>query len=38
MGDTQPVVQCDKALVKQALKDCHAPNRRVEIEIAAKAK
>ena len=38
MGDTQPVVQCDKSLVKQALKDCHAPNRRVEIEIAAKAK
>ena len=38
MGDTQPVVQCDKALVKDALKDCHAPNRRVEIEIAAKAK
>jgi outer membrane protein OmpA-like peptidoglycan-associated protein len=38
MGDTQPVVQCDKALVKQSLKDCHAPNRRVEIEIAAKAK
>ncbi len=38
MGDTQPVVQCDKALVKQALKDCHAPNRRVEIEIAAKTK
>ncbi len=38
MGDTQPIVQCDKSLVKQALKDCHAPNRRVEIEIAAKAK
>ncbi len=38
MGDTQPVVQCDKALVKDALKDCHAPNRRVEIEILAKSK
>ncbi len=38
MGDTQPVVQCDKALVKDALKACHAPNRRVEIEIAAKGK
>lgn len=38
MGDSQPVVQCDKALVKDALKDCHAPNRRVEIEIAAKSK
>jgi len=38
MGDTQPVVQCDKALVKDALKECHAPNRRVEIEIIAKGK
>jgi outer membrane protein OmpA-like peptidoglycan-associated protein len=38
MGDTQPVVQCDKSLVKDDLKACHAPNRRVEIEIAAKGK
>lgn len=38
MGDTQPVVQCDKSLVKEALKECHAPNRRVEIEITSKAK
>ena len=38
MGDTQPVVQCDKTLVKTALKECHAPNRRVEIEIVGKAK
>jgi OOP family OmpA-OmpF porin len=38
MGDTQPVVQCDKSLVKDALKDCHAPNRRVEIEIVGKNK
>jgi OmpA-OmpF porin, OOP family len=38
MGDTQPVVQCDKSLVSDALKACHAPNRRVEIEIAAKGK
>jgi outer membrane protein OmpA-like peptidoglycan-associated protein len=38
MGDTQPVVQCDKALVKAALKECHAPNRRVEIEMVAKGK
>lgn len=38
MGDTQPVVQCDASLVKDALKECHAPNRRVEIEIVAKNK
>ncbi|OYY92760.1 MAG: hypothetical protein B7Y41_14365 [Hydrogenophilales bacterium 28-61-23] len=38
MGDTQPVVQCDKALATDALKECHAPNRRVEIEVIAKAK
>ncbi|MBI5330971.1 MAG: OmpA family protein [Betaproteobacteria bacterium] len=37
MGDAQPVAQCDKALVKDALKECHAPNRRVEIEVQAKA-
>ncbi len=38
MGDTQPVVQCDKTLAKDKLKECHAPNRRVEIEIVAKNK
>jgi len=38
MGDTQPVTQCDKTLAKPALKECHAPNRRVEIEIIGKAK
>ncbi len=38
MGDTQAVVQCDKALPKDKLKECHAPNRRVEIEIIAKTK
>lgn len=38
MGDTQTVVQCDKALPRDKLKECHAPNRRVEIEIIAKTK
>jgi outer membrane protein OmpA-like peptidoglycan-associated protein len=38
MGDTQPVTQCDKTLAKDALKECHAPNRRVELEIIGKAK
>jgi outer membrane protein OmpA-like peptidoglycan-associated protein len=38
MGDTQAVVQCDKSLPKAKLKECHAPNRRVEIEIVAKTK
>jgi OOP family OmpA-OmpF porin len=38
MGDTQPVVQCDQSLAKDKLKECHAPNRRVEIEIVAKSK
>ena len=38
LGDTQPVVQCDKALPSAQLKECHAPNRRVEIEIIAKSK
>ena len=38
MGDTQPVVQCAADLPKEQLKDCHAPNRRVEIEIVAKSK
>lgn len=38
MGDAQPVVQCDPNLPKADLKECHAPNRRVEIEIVAKPK
>ncbi len=38
MGDTQPVAQCDKILPKPALRDCHAPNRRVEIDILGTAK
>ena len=38
MGDTQPVTQCDKTLASADLKACHAPNRRVEIEIIGKAK
>lgn len=38
LGDTQPVVQCDAKLASEELKACHAPNRRVEIEIAGKAK
>jgi outer membrane protein OmpA-like peptidoglycan-associated protein len=38
VGDAQPVVQCAAGLASEELKACHAPNRRVEIEIAAKAK
>lgn len=38
MGDTQPVVQCAADLPKAELRACHAPNRRVEIEIVAKPK
>jgi outer membrane protein OmpA-like peptidoglycan-associated protein len=38
MGDTQPVVQCDKSLSKDKLIACLAPNRRVEIDVVAKAK
>ncbi len=38
MGDTQTVVQCDPSLPSAKLKECHAPNRRVEIEIIAKTK
>ncbi len=38
MGDTKPVVKCDKALAGEALKACNAPNRRVEIEIVGKAR
>jgi outer membrane protein OmpA-like peptidoglycan-associated protein len=38
VGDGQPVVQCDAKLPKEQLRECHAPNRRVEIEITAKSK
>ena len=38
VGDTQTVVQCDKTLPSDKLKECHAPNRRVEIEIVGKNK
>ncbi|MFP5381211.1 MAG: OmpA family protein [Gammaproteobacteria bacterium] len=37
-GDTQPVVDCDMTLAKDALKACLAPNRRVEIEITGAKK
>ncbi len=33
MGDARPIVDCDMRLAKDALKDCLAPNRRVEIEV-----
>jgi len=38
VGDTQPVVQCDMKMPKRKLIDCLEPNRRVEIEVTAKAK
>ncbi len=38
MGDTQPVVDCDMKLAKDALKACLAPNRRVEIEVTGAKK
>lgn len=38
LGDTQPVVQCDASLPRDELRECHAPNRRVEIEIVARRK
>lgn len=38
VGDTQPVVQCDMKLPKKELIQCLEPNRRVEIEVTAKAK
>lgn len=38
MGDTQPVVDCDMKLAKDALKTCLAPNRRVEIEVTGAKK
>ncbi|MEW5769354.1 MAG: OmpA family protein [Pseudomonadota bacterium] len=36
MGDSQPVAQCAADLPREQLRECHAPNRRVEIEIVAK--
>ncbi len=36
LGDTQPVVHCDSAMPREHLRDCHAPNRRVEIEVIAR--
>jgi outer membrane protein OmpA-like peptidoglycan-associated protein len=38
VGDTQPLVECASELPKDQLKECHAPNRRVEIEILVKSK
>ena len=38
VGDTQPVVDCDMTLAKDALKACLAPNRRVEIEVTGAKK
>ena len=38
MGDTKPVVDCDMKQAKDALKQCLAPNRRVEIEVAGAQK
>jgi len=38
VGGTQPVVQCDSAMPRAKLRACHAPNRRVEIEVIAKSK
>jgi len=37
-GSSQPVVQCDMKQPSKQLAACLAPNRRVEIEIVAKAK
>ncbi|MDD3530724.1 MAG: OmpA family protein [Gallionellaceae bacterium] len=37
-GDGQPVVECDLKQPKKKLVDCLAPNRRVEIEVEAKAR
>jgi len=37
VGSSQPVVQCDMKLPSKELAACLAPNRRVEIEVAAKA-
>lgn len=38
MGDSKPVVDCDMKMAKSELKQCLAPNRRVEIEITGAAK
>lgn len=38
VGDTQPVVQCDEQMPKAERIACLAPNRRVEVEVIAKAK
>jgi outer membrane protein OmpA-like peptidoglycan-associated protein len=38
VGDTQPVAECDMKKPKAELIVCLAPNRRVEIEVMAKAK
>lgn len=38
MGDTKPVVECDMKQAKEALKDCLAPNRRVDIEVTGAKK
>lgn len=38
VGDTQPVVNCDMAQPKEALKACLAPNRRVDIEVTGAKK
>ncbi|MFZ5485340.1 MAG: OmpA family protein [Pseudomonadota bacterium] len=37
VGDTQPVVQCDEQMPKAERIACLAPNRRVEVEVVAKA-
>lgn len=36
VGDTQPIVQCVGDMPAEILRECHAPNRRVEIEIVTK--
>ncbi|MFO7542818.1 MAG: OmpA family protein [Thiobacillus sp.] len=38
MGDTKPVVDCDMSMAKSELKQCLAPNRRVEIEVSGATK
>ncbi len=35
-GENQPIKKCPKGLSKQALINCLAPNRRVDVEIAGK--
>jgi len=36
VGDTQPIVQCVGEMPNEILRECHAPNRRVEIEIVTR--